>query len=169
VALLGDEERSRFPNDSFGRRNLNATGRNLLYEGWDVGQELSGSTPVANRMLGGTDEFVSRADSTGTVSPLTDASGSVLGLTDSSGNIVTQTAMTPLGARAVAEHQVPVRFRILDARTTGMVCTTIGQDTTTRKMVEPHLSSIINKRGSFFISRSTWWDIGDNILPPIAE
>ena len=47
-----------FQYDSFGRRTLNAAGNNLLYEGWDVAQELSGTTPVANRILGGADEFL---------------------------------------------------------------------------------------------------------------
>ena len=30
--------------DSFGRRTLNAVGNNLLYERWNVAQELSGTT-----------------------------------------------------------------------------------------------------------------------------
>ena len=76
--------------DSFGRRTLNAAGKNLLYEGWDIGQELSGTTPVANRILGGIDEFFNRTDSNGGYSPITDALGSVLALTNSSGNITTQ-------------------------------------------------------------------------------
>ncbi len=39
-----------FQYDSLGRRTLNAAGNNLLYEGWNVGQELSGTTPVANEI-----------------------------------------------------------------------------------------------------------------------
>jgi len=66
---------------------LNPADNNLLYEGQDVGQELSGSTPVANRVLGGTDEFFNRTDSTRASSPLADVQGSVLALTNSAGKI----------------------------------------------------------------------------------
>jgi RHS repeat-associated protein len=83
--------------DSYGRRTLNPAGSNLFYEGWDVAQELSGSTPVANRILGRTDEFFTRTDSTGTYSPITDALGSILALTNSSGNITTQYSYDPFG------------------------------------------------------------------------
>jgi RHS repeat-associated protein len=86
-----------FQYDSFGRRTLNAAGNNLLYEGLDVWQELSGTTPVANRVLGGIDEFFSRTDSTGSLSPITDAQGSVVGLANSSGTISTQYAYDPFG------------------------------------------------------------------------
>jgi RHS repeat-associated protein len=86
-----------FQYDSYGRRTLNAVGNNLLYEGPNVGQELSGTTPVANRILGGIDEFFSRTDSSGISTPLTDALGSVLALTNSSGNITTQYGYDPYG------------------------------------------------------------------------
>jgi RHS repeat-associated protein len=79
-----------FEYDTFGRRILNAAGNNLLYEGWNAGQELSGTTPIANRVLGGIDEFFNRTDSTGPYSPITDALGSALALTNSSGNITAQ-------------------------------------------------------------------------------
>jgi RHS repeat-associated protein len=83
--------------DSFGRRTLNAAGNNLLYEGWNAGQELSGTTVLANRILGGVDEFFNRADSTGAYSPITDALGSVLALANSSGNIAVQYGYDPYG------------------------------------------------------------------------
>jgi RHS repeat-associated protein len=86
-----------FEYDAYGRRILNAVGNNLLYEGWNAGQELSGTTPIANRILGGIDEFFSRTDSTGVHSPLTDALGSVLALTNSSGNITAQYGYDPYG------------------------------------------------------------------------
>ena len=86
-----------FRYDSYGRRTLNASGNNLLYEGWNAGQELSGTTPVANRILGGIDEFFSRTDSTGAYSPIMDALGSSLELTNSSGNITTQYGYDPYG------------------------------------------------------------------------
>jgi RHS repeat-associated protein len=74
--------------------------RKHVYEGWNAAQQLSGSTPVENRILGGIDEFFSRADSTGSYSPITDALGSVLALTDSSGNITTQYGYDPFGNAA---------------------------------------------------------------------
>jgi RHS repeat-associated protein len=86
-----------FQYDAYGRRILNAAGNSLLYEGWNAGQELSGTTPTANRILGGIDEFFSRADSTGAYSPITDALGSVLALTNSAGNITTQYGYDPYG------------------------------------------------------------------------
>jgi RHS repeat-associated protein len=86
-----------FQYDAYGRRTLNAAGKNLLYEGWDVGQELSGSTPVTNRVLGGVDEFFSRVDSGVASSPITDALGSVLALTNSSGKVTTQYGYDPFG------------------------------------------------------------------------
>jgi RHS repeat-associated protein len=86
-----------FQYDTYGRRTLNAAGNRLLYEGLNAGQELSGTTPLANRILGGVDEFFSRTDSTGTYSPITDALGSTLALANSSGIITTQFGYDPFG------------------------------------------------------------------------
>jgi RHS repeat-associated protein len=86
-----------FQYDSYGRRTLNAAGNNLLYEGPNAGQELSGTTPVANRILGGIDEFFNRTDSTGANAPITDAHGNVLALSNSSGVITTQYGYDPFG------------------------------------------------------------------------
>ena len=83
--------------DAYGRRTLNSAGNNLLYDGADATQESSGGTPVANRVVGGPDEFFTRTDGTGTYTPITDALGSVLGLADSTGNIVTQYTYDPFG------------------------------------------------------------------------
>jgi RHS repeat-associated protein len=88
---------TNFQYDSYGRRTLNAAGNNLLYEGWNAAQELSGTTPTANRSLGGIDEFFTRTDTTGAYSPITDALGSSLALTNSSGNITTQYGYDPFG------------------------------------------------------------------------
>ncbi len=89
-----------FQYDAFGRRTLNASGSSLLYEGADTAQELSGTTPFANRVLGGVDEFFSRTDSSGASSPITDASGSTLALTNSTGNVTTQYGYDPFGNTA---------------------------------------------------------------------
>jgi RHS repeat-associated protein len=86
-----------FEYDPYGRRILNAAGNSLLYEGLNAGQELSGTTPLANRILGGIDEFFIRTDATGAYSPITDALGSVLALTNTSGNVTTQYGYDPFG------------------------------------------------------------------------
>ena len=88
---------TNFQYDSFGRRTINPAGNSLLYEGSNVAQELSGATPVANRVLGRIDESFSRTDSVATLTPITDALGSELALANSAGNIVTQYAYDPFG------------------------------------------------------------------------
>jgi hypothetical protein len=91
-----------FQYDGYGRRTVNAAGNSLLYQGFDVTQELSGTTPVANRIVGGVDEFFARSDSGGSHSPLTDALGITLALVDSSGNLATQYAYDPFGTSGSA-------------------------------------------------------------------
>jgi RHS repeat-associated protein len=90
-----------FQYDSFGRRTLNAAGNSLLYEGWNVAQELSGTTPVTNQIVGGMDEFFS-TKSGASYSPITDGLGSVLALTNSSGAIKTQYGYDPFGNTTTA-------------------------------------------------------------------
>jgi RHS repeat-associated protein len=86
-----------FRYDAFGRRTENAAGTKMLYDGSDSVQELSGTTPIANRITGGIDDFFSRTDGTGSYTPLTDAIGSVIGLVNSSGSITTQYTYDPFG------------------------------------------------------------------------
>jgi RHS repeat-associated protein len=83
--------------DADGRRIRNAAGNGLFYDGKDVTQEQAGLTPIANRVVGGTDEFFTRTDNTGTYTPLTDAQGNVVALADSTGKIVTQYTYDPFG------------------------------------------------------------------------
>src|SRR6266581_3109154 len=71
VAASGGGTIATFQYDAFGRRIKNSVGNGVLYDGANDVQELSGSTPVANRLTGGVDEFFSRADSTGAFTPLT--------------------------------------------------------------------------------------------------
>lgn len=86
-----------FQYDAGGRRTKNASGNNLLYDGANSVQELSGTTPIANRITGGIDEFLSRTDGTGSYTPIADALGSVIGLVNSSGNLTTQYTYDPFG------------------------------------------------------------------------
>ncbi|HEY1525241.1 MAG TPA: RHS repeat-associated core domain-containing protein [Candidatus Angelobacter sp.] len=77
--------------DAFGRRIRNPQGITTLYDSANVVQELSGPTLLATRLLGlSADEFFSRSDSAGTVTPLVDASGTVLALTDRSATVQSQ-------------------------------------------------------------------------------
>lgn len=89
---------ANFQYDPFGRRTENAAGDALLYDGVNAVQELSGTTPVVNRLTGGVDEFFSRTDSAGTRFPLTHALGSTIAPADSSGAIQTRYAYEPFGA-----------------------------------------------------------------------
>lgn len=64
--------------DGFGRRTKNLQNTSFLFDGPNAAQELSGTTVAANIWTGGMDEFFQRADSSGTVVPLTDGLGSVI-------------------------------------------------------------------------------------------
>src|SRR5439155_15328235 len=68
TAASGGATIGTFQYDAFGRRaskTVVGTTTGFLYDGVNAVQELSGSTPVANRLTGGVDEFFSRTDSTG--------------------------------------------------------------------------------------------------------
>ncbi|MGH8403675.1 MAG: RHS repeat-associated core domain-containing protein, partial [Gammaproteobacteria bacterium] len=90
-----------FVYDALGRREsktIGGTGTNFLYDGFNIEQELNGSTPIANYLTGtGTDEVYSRADSVGTRNYLTDGLGSSLALTDNTGVIQTSYSYDPYG------------------------------------------------------------------------
>ena len=77
-----------FQYDLFGRRVSKTTvfgTKNYLYDGSNLVQELSGTTPTATLLTGSLDQYLTRTDSTGTVAFLTDALGSTLALADNSG------------------------------------------------------------------------------------
>ena len=89
-----------FQYDSFGRRvgkTVLFGTTNYLYDGTNPVQELSGTTPTANLLTGGVDEYFQRTDSTGAANFLTDALGSTLALTDPSGNTLASYTYEPFG------------------------------------------------------------------------
>jgi RHS repeat-associated protein len=88
--------------DGFGRRTKNLQNTSFLFDGANAVQELSGSTPTANLISGGIDEIFTRADSTGTFTPLKDALGSTIGLVDANGNLVTRYFYDPFGNTIVS-------------------------------------------------------------------
>ncbi len=88
--------------DALGRRLQNGAGTQFLYDGLNAVQELSGTTPIANRITGGIDKFFAFSDSTGTYVPVTDAQGSVFALANSSGNLTTQYVYDPFGSTSIS-------------------------------------------------------------------
>ena len=89
-----------FRYDAYGRRvtkTISSTTTNYLYDGANILQELSGTTPTANLLSGGIDEVFTRTDSNGTANFLTDALGSAINLTDSSANSLVQYGFEPFG------------------------------------------------------------------------
>ena len=105
TAASGGATIGTFQYDAFGRRASKAvvgTTTSFLYDGVNAVQELSGSTPTANLLTGGVDQFFSRTDSTGTFTPLTDALGSTIALTDSTGAVQTQYTYEPFGNTTVS-------------------------------------------------------------------
>jgi YD repeat-containing protein len=88
--------------DGFGRRTKNVQNTSFLFDGANAVQELSGSTATANLISGGIDEIFTRADSSGTYTPLQDALGSTIALVDAGGNLVTQYAYDPFGNTSVS-------------------------------------------------------------------
>lgn len=89
-----------FVYDGLNRRTsktVAGTATGFVYDGLNPVQELNGSTPTANLLAGGLDQWFARTDSIGTRSFLTDALGSTLALTDASGTVQTQYAYEPYG------------------------------------------------------------------------
>ncbi len=89
-----------FQYDPFGRRVAKTavfTTTNYLYDGANPVQELAGTTPTANLLTGGVDEYFQRTDSSGTANFLTDALGSTLALTGPSGNTLASYTYEPFG------------------------------------------------------------------------
>ena len=94
-----------FAYDPFGRRaskTILSTTTNYLYDGPNPVQELSGTTPTANMLTGGVDEYFTRTDSTGTANFLTDALGSTVALTNSTGGTLASYTYEPFGNTTVS-------------------------------------------------------------------
>jgi len=85
-----------FQYDGFGRRKNRGT-TSFLYDVMNPVQELSGSTPTANTLASGLDEFFMRTDSAGARALLPDLLGSTVALADSSGIVQTQYTYEPFG------------------------------------------------------------------------
>jgi RHS repeat-associated protein len=89
-----------FQYDAVGRRKsktINGNTVSFLYDGPNIVQEQVGGAASGNTLTAGVDQFFSRTDSSGTVTPLTDALRSTIALADSSGTIQTQYSYEPFG------------------------------------------------------------------------
>ena len=97
----GGSSIAAFHYDPFGRRtvkNVSGTSTGFLYDGLNVQQELAGSTPSANLLVGlGIDETLVRTDAAGVRNFLTDAIGSTIALTDNGGAVQTSYVYEPYG------------------------------------------------------------------------
>jgi RHS repeat-associated protein len=100
VSVSGSGLAASFQYDSFGNRTsktVNSTSNSYLYDGDNIVQELSGTTPTANLLNGGTDQVFNRTDASGARTPLADHLGSILGLADDTGTLQTQYTYDPFG------------------------------------------------------------------------
>ena len=89
-----------FMYDPFGRRvskTIVGAQTGFLFDGPDPVQELSGTTPTANLLTGGLDEYFTRTDSAGARNFMTDPLGSTVALADSNGALQTQYTYDPFG------------------------------------------------------------------------
>ena len=100
LSALGGAVTASFQYDAFGRRTtktVGGNGTNYLYDGANVIQELSGTTPIANVLTGGTDEILRRMDGSGSSYFLADGLGSPIALSDATASIQTTYAYEAFG------------------------------------------------------------------------
>jgi RHS repeat-associated protein len=103
LSSLGGSVTASFSYDPFGRRtskSIGGVGTTYLYDGANIIQELSGSTPTANLLRGETDEVFVRADGASISHFLADALGSSVALTDTTGTIQGTYRYQPFGTTA---------------------------------------------------------------------
>jgi RHS repeat-associated protein len=96
---------ANFQYDPFGRRRSKSVGGNVtdyLYDGANIIQELDGSTPVANLLVGDVDELFRRTEASGFSDVLADALGSPIALLDSELSIQTRYIYGPFGDTTVS-------------------------------------------------------------------
>ncbi len=100
LSMIDSGATASFRYDAFRRRasksNLGGA-TNFLYDSANVIQALSGTTPIANGLAGGLDEYFAWTDSSGPRDFVTDALGSTMALTDSGGVFQSQYGYDPFG------------------------------------------------------------------------
>jgi len=105
LKLIDAGTTASFVYDPFGRRVNKAilgTSTSFVFDGGNVVQELSGTTPAANLFTGSLDEYFTRTDSLGARYFLRDALGSTLTLADATGAMQTSYTFEPFGNTSVS-------------------------------------------------------------------
>lgn len=101
LATIDSGSTAVFGYDGFGRRvstsTFGAAAINYLYDEFNSVQQSSNTTPIANLITGGLDEYFTRSDTAGTLNLLADAWGSTHALTDGTGTVQTQYGYEPFG------------------------------------------------------------------------
>jgi RHS repeat-associated protein len=102
-------------------KTLLLTTTNYLYDGSNPVQELAGTTPTANLLTGGVDQYFQRTDSNGPANFLTDALGSTVALTDPNGNTLAQYTYAPFGNTTITGSSAnPYQYDGRENDTTGV-------------------------------------------------
>ena len=103
-----------FTYDPFGRREtatVNGTATSFLYDGLNVVQELSGTTPTVHLLTGGLDQVFQLTTPSGTNSSfLTNELGSTIALANSSGQVTTSYTYDPSGGVTASGAASPNTF-----------------------------------------------------------
>jgi RHS repeat-associated protein len=123
--ISGPTTNASYTYDPFDRQasdTINGTTTSSLYDGANLVQQLSGSTPTANYLTGGLDQTFQVSNSAGTFSLLTDQLGSTIGLANSSGQITTSYTYDPYGAVTTsgAANPNPIQYAGTQNEETGL-------------------------------------------------
>jgi len=103
LASISGGVSASFQYDPFGRRVTKSVGGSsaaYLYDGVNMVQELSGSTPTANLFNGRVDEVLTRTEASGTSNYMADGLGNTMALVDGTGSIQTQYTYEAFGQTA---------------------------------------------------------------------
>jgi RHS repeat-associated protein len=113
LASISGATTANFQYDPFGRRSsksINGTTTGFLYNGFNVAQELSGSTPTANLLTGGLDEVFARTDTSARYF-LSDHLLDTVALADQTGTVQTQYTYEPYGNTSSADSATTNSFQ----------------------------------------------------------
>ena len=124
-----------FQYDPIGQRvtkSVSGATGSYLYDGANLVQELSGTTPTANLLNGGLDEVFTRTDAAGVRNFLTDVLGSTVALADGTGSIQTQYTYEASKRARVREARTQTCANIQAEKMTAPACPSIGVAITAR-------------------------------------
>ena len=105
--------------------NVNGTSSSFLYDGTNLVQQLSGTTPTANYLTGGLDQTFQVSNSAGTSSLLTDNLGSTIALVNGAVQITTSYTYDPFGTVATSgvANSNPIQYAGTQNDGTGLYST----------------------------------------------